>query len=670
MTIRMLINASAPNELRIAIVEDGELVELDIEAAEGGTLKGNIYKGVIHNVEGSLEAAFVDIGAHKQGFLPFSEVAPAAYSRKWTEDRAPRINDVLKRGQEIIVQVAKDAVGEKGATLSTYLSLPGRYTVLMPGSDASGISRKIEDEKTRKRIRTMAQKIKKPENCGFIVRTAGLGQTRPAIQRDLDAVVAQWEKVKAASEKARAPSILHAEPDLVARTLRDYFTDEIDEVWIDNREEYETSVAYFEQVMPSYRERLHLYQNPIPIFAYYRVEEQIEATFTRQVKLASGGSICIDQTEALVAIDVNSGRNTSEGNHEETVFKTNCEAAEEVARQLKLRDLGGIVVIDFIDMEVTQHKREVESVLADAAKSDKARYKIARINSKGICMLTRQRIRQGMRKAFQERCPVCDGVGWIRTPESHSLSLVRRIETRLAQGGVGEVRVKTHRSTAEYLNNHRRGDLLSLEREYRCRVLVLARPDMDRSQDDVHFLSKGEMLAEITDKLPAREERRRKRKRTRTAKADTGTVERENDGKSAKKKRKKKSGAKPGASSTGSEAAETAPKSGEDAGPLALEAKGNTTFTGKPSPEMLAKMKAERQARKARKRPVAGPMAEGDKDEAPSKPPSPKPSSPAEEALHHWPSPDAPVEPAPPSDPAEVEKARRSLLDRIFGPTR
>ncbi len=371
----MLINATAANELRIAIVEDGELVELDIEAAEQSSIRYNIYKGVVHNVEGSLEAAFIDIGSHKQGFLPFSEVSPSQYFRKANSDQSPRITDVLRRGQDIIVQVAKDAVGEKGATLTTFLSIPGRYSVLMPGSEANGISRKIEDDKMRKRIRAMASKLDKPEGCGFIIRTAGLGQTRAAIQRDLNQVAEIWDKVRKASEIARAPSVLYTEPDLVARTLRDYYTEEIDEVWIDTREEYDAAKAYFEDLMPAVAERVQLYENPIPIFAYHHVEEQIEATFHRRVPLPSGGSIVIDETEALVAIDVNSGKMTSERDHEETVFKTNCEAAEEAARQLKLRDLGGIVVVDFIDMELSKNKREVETAMSEAAAQDKARYK-------------------------------------------------------------------------------------------------------------------------------------------------------------------------------------------------------------------------------------------------------------------------------------------------------
>ncbi len=685
MTIKMLINATAQNELRIAVVEDGELAELDIEASETSTLKGNIYKGVVHNVEGSLEAAFVDIGSHKQGFLPFSEIKPDQYYRRWSAKESPRITDVVRRGQDIVVQVAKDAIGDKGVTLTTYLSLAGRYTVLMPGSDAGGISRKIEDDKVRKRIRTMASKLNKPEGCGFIVRTAGLNQTRVGIQKDLDAVSAQYAKVTKAAEIARAPSILYAEPDLVARTLRDFFNEDIDEVWIDTQEEYDAAVEYFDEVMPDFRDRLHFYSNPIPIFAYYHVEEQIESTFERRVALPSGGSIVVDQTEALVAIDVNSGKNTREGGHEDTVFAVNSEAAEEIARQLKLRDLGGIVVIDFIDMEMTKHKREVEKVLAEAAKDDKARYKISRINSKGLCVLTRQRIRQGMRRAFQHRCETCGGTGWRRSAESHSLSLVRRLEARLAQGGVGEARVTTHRETAEYMLNQRRAQLIALEKEYDCRIVVKARPEMERNQDEVTFLSKGEVLAELTDKLPPREDRRRdrtqrKRRRTkkrREAQADSNEVSVSEIPKKKSKRKRRRGGedgeAKP--AERGSAKSERGEKSDKSA--PAIEAKGDTTFTGRPSAEMLERLKAERQARRKRREQEQkdGTGSNGDASskpatvsaEAQSSPKAPKEAPKDSGSRFTGTVPKGENEVKASEVEADPAAQRKSLLDRIFG---
>jgi ribonuclease E len=653
MTTRMLINATVPNELRIAIVEDGELTELDIETNDQNQIKGNIYKGVVHNVEASLAAAFVDIGGHKQGFLPFDEISSEVYGRKWDRNgESPRITDVIKRGQEIVVQVQKDAIGEKGATLTTRMSLPGRFTVLLPGSDANGVSRKIEDETARKKIRAVAAKIERPEDCGFIVRTAGLGQPRAAIQKDLDSVIAIYEKVQKSAAIAHAPSLLYAEPDLISRTLRDFYTDDIEEIWIDSREEYEAARQYFQELMPDSVEVIQWYQNPIPIFAYHHVEEQIEATFHRTVPLPSGGSIVIDETEALVAIDVNSGKMTSERDHEDTVYKTNLEAAEEVARQLKLRDLGGIIVIDFIDMELHKNERLVEKALADVAKRDKARYKISKINAQGLCVLTRQRIRQGLRRAFQRRCQTCAGTGWLRTPESHSISLLRRVETRLAQGGVGEVRVATHRETAEYLLNFKRSELMALEREHHCRIVVSAKPEMDRNADDVVYLSKGEILAEITNLLPPREERRldrgakrkaRKKKRAQIA-AQGGEVEaldEEISERPSKRRRRSRRGRDRQDEVIASGDVETTSDIGESSdlpGPAERErperapvepgrfdGTGAATFTGRPPPEVLERLRAERRARMGGQRPGPRPASGG--VEQSSSPPAPSRAS-------------------------------------------
>ncbi|MEE2904033.1 MAG: Rne/Rng family ribonuclease [Myxococcota bacterium] len=599
MTNLMLINATVADELRVAVVKDGELVDLDIESSKRSTIKGNIYKGVIHNVEGSLAAAFVDYGAHKQGFLPFDEVSDEQFCKPWKGKDEPRITDVLRRGQDVIVQVDKDAVGEKGAALTTYTSLAGRYTVLMPGSDARGVSRKITDDADRKKIRAMADKIDIPEDCGYIVRTAGLGRTKAVIQKDLDQLVKRHEEISKAGKIARAPSLLYKEPDIIGRTLRDLFNDEIDEVWIDSRNEYETAREYFEELMPEAVDRLRFWENPIPMFAYHHVESQIEETFDRNVPLPSGGSIVIDRTEALVAIDVNSGKMTSEKGHEDTVYKTNFEAAQVIARQLRLRDLGGIVVVDFIDMEMERNRRAVVKALRNSSKTDKARIKISRITSSGLCILTRQRIRQGIQKSFQTRCPVCDGTGWIRSPESHSLSLLKRIETRLAQGGVGEVRAKTHSQTAEYLLNYRRSELLGLEREYGVKIIIIARADMDRASDEVRFMSMGEVLAEITDKLPSREEMRKKR----------SSASRRSRKKSPKKSSKKKSS---DGESSKSKSRGTSEDSSKSAGGPVPEPSvpGGPTFTGKPSKEMLEKIKAERAARMAaRKAKKASPEA-------------------------------------------------------------
>lgn len=596
MTCRMLINATVADELRVAVVQDGELIDLDIETAEQGSIRGNIYKGVVHNVEGSLAAAFVDFGQHKQGFLPFSEIASHQFYREWKSNESPRITDVIKRGQDILVQVGKDAIGDKGAALTTHLSLAGRFSVLMPGSDSKGVSRKIEDETDRKRMKAMAAKIEVPEGCGYIVRTAGVGQTRTAIQKDLDRLSVILAGIERAAKIARAPSLLHAEPDVIGRTLRDLFSPDIDEVHIDNFEEYAAAREYFEELMPEDAERIHHYANPIPIFSYYHVEEQIEATFGRRVPLPSGGSIVIDRTEALVAVDVNSGKMTSERDHEDTVYKTNFEAAQVVARQLRLRDLGGIVVVDFIDMMLERNQRAVVKALRDSTRDDKARVKISRITSNGLCILTRQRIRQGIQKSFQQRCRTCDGTGWIRTPESHALSLLKRIETRLAQGGVGEVRIKTHKDSAEHITNYKRGELHSLEQQYNCKIIIVSRADMDRDADDVTYLSMGQVLAEITNRLPAREERKSRgsgaRKRSRKKDAPSPRRDRaEASGEEGRGRRRRRN-----------EPAEDAPAIVEPVAAAAAAPEpptaGGTTFTGKPPPEMLEKIKAERLARR------------------------------------------------------------------------
>lgn len=651
MTVRMLINATVPAELRIAVVEDGELVDLDIESVEGSSIKGNIYKGVVHNVEASLAAAFINFGDHKQGFLPFDEVAPFLHTKKWDKKEPPRITDVLKRGQEIVVQAAKDPVGEKGAALTTYLSIPGRYTVLMPGSDARGISRKVEDGATRKQVRAIAGEVTVPEGCGFIIRTAGLDQPKEAIQKDLDRLAEILANIERTAKIARAPSILHSEPDLIVRTLRELFNEDIDEVLIDSRDEYEATKAYFEELMPQYVDRIKHYQNPIPIFTYHHVEEQVEATFQRVVPLPSGGSIVIDETEAMTAIDVNSGKMTSERDHEDTVYKTNLEAAHVIAQQLRLRDHGGIVVIDFIDMEMSKHNRAVEEALKDAASDDKARVKVSRILSNGLCIVTRQRIRGGIKKTTRHRCPACGGTGWLRSPESHSLSLLKRIEARLAQGEVEEVRVSTHKMTAEFLLNYKRNELLGLERQYRCRILVVVKLELDRATDEVKFLSKGELLQEMTDKLPPREKRRKLSERR-------------------QKKPRKGRGREEGAPRPPRPAREALPdraERGDRAGRAERDesvepaSEGGVTFTGRPPKELLDKIRREaEERRKARAGRQQGAVREGEGEglERTAMPPEPPAASQAPAPAESWTS----VFSTPPVEVAEdmIEESRPS----------
>lgn len=353
MKKKMLINVADEEESRVAIMEDGILEEFTIEVASREQIKGNIYNGVVVKVEPSLQAAFVDYGGNRHGFLPMGEIHDSWYAGDSTNgDRGrPRIQDVLKRNQKVLVQVAKEELGNKGASLTTYISLPGRYLVLMPGSDSGGgISRKIEDEEERKKLKETIAQLNPPPDIGIIVRTAGLNRNKTELQRDLTYLQRLWSSIQEKSKQSPAPALIYQEHDLVIRSIRDYFTPDIQEVLVDNRDVYRRARDFFQAVMPRYQGRVKLYREKAPIFAQHGLENQIEAIYTHKVELKSGGSIVIDQTEALVAIDVNSGRATREKGIEETAYKTNMEAAQEVARQLRLRDMGGLIVIDFIDM--------------------------------------------------------------------------------------------------------------------------------------------------------------------------------------------------------------------------------------------------------------------------------------------------------------------------------
>jgi len=394
MSKHMIINASASEEMRVAILEQDErgerrLLDLDIENQARSKHKGNIYKGIVANVEDSLEAAFIEFGDEKQAFLALSEVRPALYPAELKGQRRPKISDVLKRGQEIVVQVTKDEIGNKGAAVTTYLSLPGRYVVLMHSDEpGGGVSRKVDDEHARRRAREILNHIDVPEGMAVIIRTAGVSRSRIDLYRDLKGLAQQWEQIDRGAALGRAPTQLYREPDLVVRTIRDYLSADITKVVIDVEEEYEELKSYFEALSPESVNLLEHHTSRQPIFEKYGIENAIEELFERQVKLPSGGYLIIDQTEALVAIDVNSGRSTKEVDHEATVYKTNLEAAKEVGRQLRLRDMGGIVVVDFIDMVNRRHDRDVERAIREAMKDDKARVKISRISENGTMEIT------------------------------------------------------------------------------------------------------------------------------------------------------------------------------------------------------------------------------------------------------------------------------------------
>ena len=475
MTKKMLIETGS-DEVRVAIVEDGHLVDYDIELRSDTTIKGNVYKGIITNVERSLAAAFVDFGASKQGFLPFSEILPEALLDKVKNTDKP-IGEILHRHQEIIVQVTRDEMGHKGAALTSYLSFAGRYCVLMHSDDGhGGVSRKIVDEKARKKAKEILSKLKIPEGLGVIVRTAGMDRTKTELQRDLSALIRTWKSVEKSSKLGRAPTLLYREPDIVVRTIRDYLLPDIKEIIIDDQDEYADAVDFFNATMPRQKGLLSLYQDKLPLFTSMGVEEQISQTLSRKVRLPAGGEIVIDQTEALVAIDVNSARSTKEKDHEETVYKTNLEAAVEVARQLRLRDMGGIIVIDFIDHAQSKHDRAVEKALKDALKIDKAKTSVGRISNHGTLELTRQRLRRAHSLSGSSLCPVCGGSGRVLDPGTRAQSVLRELRRKATHDprNIESVSVHIDVDTANVLLNDQRQQLIAIERSSGVRILVMA----------------------------------------------------------------------------------------------------------------------------------------------------------------------------------------------------
>ncbi|MDI6753625.1 MAG: Rne/Rng family ribonuclease [Thermodesulfobacteriota bacterium] len=496
MTKKMLINAVDPEESRMAIVEDGVLAELIIETSLQELSRGNIYKGKIVNIEPSLQAVFVDYGEARHGFLPFSEIHPDYYANNSQDAQKggrPRIQEVIKRNQEVLVQIEKEETGTKGAALTTYISLPGRYLVLMPGSDGGGISRKIEDEKERRKIKEIVQQLEVPAGMGLIVRTAGLEKNKSELAKDMHYLLRLWESILAKSKKIPAPSIIYQERDLVIRSIRDYFTPDLNEVLIDNKEFFNRARDFFRVVMPRYQNKVKLYGEKRPLFSKYELEKQLETVYERKVPLKSGGSIVIDPAEALVAVDVNSGRATQGKGMEETAFQTNLEAAEEIARQLRLRDLGGLVVIDFIDMWDRKHKQEVERSLRNALKRDKARVETGRISRFGLLELSRQRIRPAVSERSFISCANCSGSGLVKSTEAAALTILRRVQAGLAKGGCTKVKVELPDEVATYLLNQKRAELVRLEKQYALKIQIIGQPGLPSHQYNLEF-SRGESL--------------------------------------------------------------------------------------------------------------------------------------------------------------------------------
>jgi ribonuclease E len=503
MIKKMLINAEDPEENRVAIVADGILEEFDIETTHKEQVKGNIYKGVVVKVEVGLQAAFVDYGGNRAGFLPLGEVHPTCYADAELAKRGGRvrIHDVLKRNQALLVQVVKDEIGTKGAALSTYISLPGRYLVLMPGVDATRVSRKIEDESQRRKLKEIVAQLEPPPGMGVIIRTAGLDRTKQELQRDLAYLLKLWETILAQATELPAPSVVYQERDLIIRSIRDYFTPDISEILVDDREVFKRAREFLQAIMPRYVNRIKLYREKRPIFSKYQLEDQIEAIFEDKIPLKSGGSIVIERTEAMVSIDVNSGRSTQERGMEETAFKTNMEAAEEIARQLRLRDLGGLVVIDFIDMRDRKHIQEVERCLKNALKRDKARTEMSRISKFGLLEVSRQRLKPALQDETTLPCPHCKGQGLVRSPESLGLTVLRKIQAAAVKGNLLTAKAKVPLEAANYLLNDKRDRLLKLEHEYDIRILIEGDALLTGSQFNLILDKK-----DIPDILPGDEE--------------------------------------------------------------------------------------------------------------------------------------------------------------------
>ncbi|MGB2272289.1 MAG: ribonuclease E [Pseudomonadales bacterium] len=474
---RMLINATQTEELRVALVDGQRLYDLDIESGSREQKKSNIYKGKITRVEPSLEAAFVDFGAERHGFLPLKEIAREYFYRSPPNSQGRmKIKDVVKEGTEVIVQVEKEERGAKGAALSTFISLAGRYMVLMPNNPkAGGISRRIEGEE-RDQLRDAMSNLEIPKGMGVIVRTAGIGKSSEELQWDLSYLLTIWDAVQAAAEPKPAPFLLFQESNVIVRAIRDYVRKDIGEVLIDGSEAYEEASQFVEKVMPHYASKIKQYSGEIPLFNRYQVESQIETAFQREVQLPSGGSIVIDPTEAMVAIDINSARATRGGDIEETALQTNLEAADEIARQLRLRDMGGLIVIDFIDMSSNRNQRAIENRMRDALEADRARVQVGRISRFGLLEMSRQRLRPSLGETIATVCPRCDGQGTIRDTKSLALVILRLIQDEAQKDRSAEIRAMVPVDVATYLLNEKRSAIRSIEKANKLRVLVIPNP--------------------------------------------------------------------------------------------------------------------------------------------------------------------------------------------------
>ena len=541
---QILINARYPEEKRVAIVEDGRLVDFYIEVSGREHLKGNIYKGTVSRIEPGIQAAFVDFGQKKHGFLQIREIKPEYFQGKAGSKRT-RIQEVLAKGQELIVQVEKGERDMKGAALTSFLSLPGRYMVLMPGSDSAGVSRKVESDSERKKLKEMAAELDIPEGIGYIMRTEALGKTKTDLKKDIQSLVKLHKDILAKAKKTKAPALIYQESNLVIRTIRDYFTAEIDEVLVDNADVYAQAREFFKANMPKYENLVKLHQEKRPIFSRYQLEEQIDQIYEKKVPLKSGGSLVIEPTEALVSIDVNSGKSTGERGVEDTAFKTNMEAAEEAARQLRLRDLGGLIVIDFIDMRDRKHMSEVEKTLKHALKADKARVTVGKISQFGMLEMSRQRIKQTLEQASYLECPHCGGRGKVKSVENMALSFLRKVHAAAAKGTGAEVRGGLPLEVAYYLLNRKKRELAQVETDYDIEVTIKGKPTFLMNQLELEVIKREKPQVEEGQAEPAAP--RAAVKVAAGAEHESGEGAVGEDGKGKKKRRRRKKGRGEGA---------------------------------------------------------------------------------------------------------------------------
>ncbi len=492
---RMLFNATQPEELRVAIVDGQKLIDLDIETAGKEQQKSNIYKAVITRLEPSLEACFVEYGGNRHGFLPFKEIAPEYYQPN--SGSRPSIKEAMREGQELLVQVEKDERGNKGAALTTFISLAGRYIVLMPNNPSGGgVSRRIEGEE-RNELREVLSHVEVPQGMSIIARTAGIGRNEEELQWDLDYLKQLWDAIEGAAVSEKAPSLIYLESSLVVRAIRDYFNPEIGEILIDTEDVYQQALAFMSTVMPNNVDRIKRYVDDIPLFSRFQIEHQIESAHAREVRLPSGGAIVIDHTEALTAIDINSARATKGSDIEATAFNTNLEAAEEIARQLRLRDLGGLIVIDFIDMESSRNQRDVENRLRDSLHYDRARVQTAKISRFGLLELSRQRLQPSLSESNHIACPRCSGIGHIRGTESSALHILRIIQEEAMKESSTAIHVQVPVDVATFLLNEKRSDIHLVESRLKVAITLIPNPHMETPNYTISRLRLDDMVGEV-----------------------------------------------------------------------------------------------------------------------------------------------------------------------------